>query len=473
MGAGANDQPAGGTSTLEPSSLSSRRFAVALGLIVFAALVIRVGAAIWYDTYTTIEDDAVWYAGVAKALAHGDGFLEPFHSLIGQRVATAAHPPLYPVYLSAVELTGGSSTLLLRLWSTLPGTATVILLGLIGRDVAGRRTGLIAASLGAVSVELFAQDVRLWSEGLYGFTIALTVFAAYRHLRRPDLLHVALLAGAISLAVLTRAEAALLYVILLVPLVLRGRGEPVARRLGALVVAGVVAIVFLSPWLVYNNTGRFEHPVLLTTTAGLLIGTSNCKVAYYGTGIGGWGGRCADTRPPVRSDDETVIERQAREAGVTYISDHLGRVPVVVAARLGRTFGFYAPTKVISDDLLFEEAKVNRLAYLVLAQYWLYLGLGIAGGVLLSRRRVALLPLVAPVITVAVMTVLAFGSLRFRMGLDVVLPVLAAVAVDAFLGRRAQRSSSDASTPRGKLPARISRTSVSTAHPTIGPASSP
>jgi hypothetical protein len=134
-----------------------------------------------------------------------------------------------------------------------------------------------------------------------------------------------------------------------------------------------------------------------------------------------------------------VHERIARNAGLEYIDAHLRRLPVVLAARLGRSFGVFAPKGPIAHDLLFEDAKVHQVSYAVLAQYWLYLGLGIAGGVVLFRRRVVLLPLIAPVITVAVISMLGFGTMRFRMALDVVLAICAGIAVDHFLTRRAER----------------------------------
>ncbi|MGZ6979398.1 MAG: ArnT family glycosyltransferase [Acidimicrobiia bacterium] len=420
-----------------PSEQGPRSFALGLLGIAIGALAVRVGTAFFYDAHTKLYGDAVWYWGVAGLFAHGDGFLQPFEAMVFQRVPTAAHPPLYAMYLSAVDLTFGSSVLLHRLWSCLPGTGTVVLLGLTARDLAGRRAGLIAAGLAALSIELFVQDTILWSEGMYGFTIALTLFAAYRYVRRPDLLHVGLLAAAIALAALTRAEAVLLFVVLLVPLVLRNRSQPMGRRVGALGVGAVVAMVFIAPWLIYNNSGRFEHPVGITVTFGTLIGSSNCRATYFGSGIGGWGGDCRDTIPRPWPRDESEAERRAQDAGFDYMSGHLDRLPLVVSARIGRTFGFYAPNKSISDALLLEEAKIHRLTYLALAQYWLYLGLAVAGAVVLKRQRVTLIPFLAPVATVLVITVIGYGAVRFRMALDVILPVLAAVAIERWLTRRA------------------------------------
>ncbi|MGZ6974153.1 MAG: ArnT family glycosyltransferase [Acidimicrobiia bacterium] len=426
-----------GASIEPPVEQSSRGFVIGLALIALAGLALRIGAAYFYDAHTRIGGDAVWYTGVAWNLAHGNGFIEPLQFVaFGHRVPTAAHPPLYPFFLLPVDLVFGDSVLLHRLWSCLPGTGTVVLLGFIGRDLAGRRAGLIAAALAAVSIELFAQDVLLWSEGLYGFTVALTVFTAYRYLRRPDRLHAGLLAGAIALASLTRAEAVFLFLILFVPLVLRNRAETWGRRFATVGIGAVVAIVMIGPWLVYNNSGRFEKPVGVTVTFGTLIGSSNCHATYYGAGVGAWGGLCADTVPNPWPRDESLAEAAARRAGFQYISDHLDRLPVVVAARLGRSFGFYAPTKTISDDLALEQAKEHRVVYVAIVQYWLYLALGVAGAVVLSRRRTALLPLLAPVLTVVAITIIGYGTMRFRLALDVVLPVLAAVAVDGLLARR-------------------------------------
>jgi hypothetical protein len=433
------EAPAGAAA---PEVLSAKSFAIGLAVIATIGLTVRVAAAFFFDARTGIGGDAVWYTGVARHLALGDGFIEPLQFFLGRRVPTAAHPPLYPMYLSLVDFTVGGSLIAHRLWSCLPGVGTVVLLGLVGRDLCGRRAGLIAAALGAVSIELFVQDVLLWSEGLYGFTIALTVFTAYRYLRRPDLVHVALLAGAIALAALARAEAILLFVILLVPLVLRARDVAWVRRFAALGVGALVAIALIGPWLAYNNSGRFKRPVGVTVTFGTLIGASYCHNTFYGPSIGAWGGLCPDTVPTPWPLDESIAESRARTAGFDYLSDHLDRLPIVIPYRLARSFGFSAPTKTISDDLLLDAAHVEGFADVALAQYWLLLGLGIVGGVTLFRRRVASLPIAAPVITVAVITVIGYGSMRFRLALDVVLPILAAVAIESFLTRRARSPSS-------------------------------
>ena len=52
-----------------------------------------------------------------------------------------------------------------------------------------------------------------------------------------------------------------------------------------------------------------------------------------------------------------------------------------------------------------------------------------AGVVLLVRRRAVVWPLLAPIVTVSVVSVLTYGSQRFRVSADPMLAVLAAVTI--------------------------------------------
>jgi 4-amino-4-deoxy-L-arabinose transferase-like glycosyltransferase len=418
----------------------SRRFFLGLTAIALVALGIRVAAAIWYQDHTGLWGDAFWYSGVGNLISDGKGFISPAGlAAFGEEWPTAAHPPLYALYLSIVGHVD-QGLLAQRLWSTLPGVGTVVLLGVLGREVASERAGLIAAAIGAISVSLFAQDVLVMSEGLYGCMIVLTVWFAYRYVRRPDLVRAGLLSGAIALAALTRAEGALLFLILLVPLALRAKQLSSARRWACIGVGALVAAVLFAPWLAYNNVNRFDSPVFLSTGLGGLVGSSNCPPVYDGPAIGGWGGICAKGVKVTVREDETKQDDKLLDAGLDYARAHADRLPVVIPFRLLRTFGFYKPVKVTAGDLLLMEGSSRWGARLAVLQYFLLLAAGIAGFVLLVRRKVTVLPFVAPVVTVAVITIIGYGTIRFRIALDVLLPVLAAAALDAAWTRFSARS---------------------------------
>jgi hypothetical protein len=61
------------------------------------------------------------------------------------------------------------------------------------------------------------------------------------------------------------------------------------------------------------------------------------------------------------------------------------------------------------------------------------LPLSIGGLVVLRKRRVPIFPFIAIAVSVTVTVALSFGITRYRAPFDVVMPVLAAVAIDAFV----------------------------------------
>lgn len=409
-----------------------------LAAIALGAFGLRVGAALFVDRRMAVTGDAGWYVGVARLLARGAGFVEPVHfEVLHVRIETASHPPLYPLFLSVSDFVGMHSFLPHRIWSCVPGTITVILVGMIGREIAGRRAGLIAAGVAAVSIALVLQDVNLWSEGFFGMTIAWTVLRAYRYLRDPRTVNALVLAVAITAAAMTRAEAVLLLVVLLVPLVLR-LGTSAGERVRVLGACALVVAVLLAPWTIYN-AGRFKHPVVLTTTFGTLLWSSNCDVTYYGPLTGGWGFLCAKHVPEPWPTDESVADPLFRRIGWRYIRDHADRLPVVLPLRVLRTFGFWHPDDLAKSDLALTPIGLDRFAWVAVGQYWVILALGVAGAVRLRRRRVALLPLLAPVVSVVVISIIGYGTMRFRVALDVVLPV----GVGVLLGGRGSEREAD------------------------------
>jgi hypothetical protein len=67
------------------------------------------------------------------------------------------------------------------------------------------------------------------------------------------------------------------------------------------------------------------------------------------------------------------------------------------------------------------------------AMFWPLLGLAAAGVVILRRRLVSLLPLLAPVVLVTLVAAAFYGLIRFRVPAEPPIVVLAAVAADAAL----------------------------------------
>jgi 4-amino-4-deoxy-L-arabinose transferase-like glycosyltransferase len=421
------------------------RFRRRLAFVATAGLAFRALSAWYLDRNTRVGGDAGWYIGTARALANGQGFLDPVHTLFHVRYETAAHPPLFSLFLAPADAIGFSSIFELRLWAAVLGVATIVLVGLTARALVDDRAGLLAAAAAAVSLPLALQDVNLWSEGLFAATIALTMWSAVRFFDRPTVGRAALLAAAVALAALTRAEGALLFGLLCLPLVLRAR-VPAATRWRITGVMLLTAAVLIAPWAVYNAT-RFEEPVVLSTGLGGLVSSSNCDTTYRGQLLGGWGFLCgADIGRLARHRDESQMDLVLRTRAWRYARTHADRLPAVVSVRVLRTLGFWRPVAIAEEDLALREGGVGWVAYLAVVQSWLYLGVGVMGAVALARRRRPLLPVLAPIGLVIAISVVGYGTLRFRIALDVVLPVLVGVAAAGWWHARPARSPESAAT---------------------------
>jgi 4-amino-4-deoxy-L-arabinose transferase-like glycosyltransferase len=285
--------------------------------------------------------------------------------------------------------------------------------------MAGERAGLVAAGLAALYPTLIAADGALMTESLYGLLAGVSLVAAYRVLDEPSLGRALLLGVIVGLAGLTRGEAFLLLPLLLIPLLRRPGG------IRAAVVTCVAFAVVLAPWTIRNWT-VFDRPVIVATEAGETFAGANCESTYYGDKIGRWDVFCV--RQPEEGNEAERLNAVGRD-GARYAFDHLGRLPVVLAARFGRTWSLY-------DTFPTPEGRSRAVTAAGVIGFFLLLPLAVYGLVLLRRRGAAVWVLTTPFITVTLTALLAYGALRFRQAAELPLVVLAAVAVDRLFASR-------------------------------------
>lgn len=385
----------------------------------------------WYRTLPLGPTDNFFYHQQANLLADGKGFVNPFAWLAGELVPTAAHPPLYSLYLAAWSLVGVDTPLGHRLVSGLVSAAAVIPVAFLARRLAGDRAALVAAFAAAVTPALWLNDGLILSESLYVTLAALALWQAHRVADDPGIGPVLVLSAILAAGALTRSEALLAYPVLLVPLVLTRPHLSWRDRLVRVGAAALVALVLLAPWVVRNLT-TFDEPTFLAVGPGYVLEFANCDDTYSGPLLGYWSASCDAT--PWPDGDESVVGAHKLDIAVSYIGDHLADQPRVVAARVGRLWGVYRPIQTADFDVFFERRP--RLAVdVALWWHWATLALAAAGAVILHRRGVTLVPALAFVVLATWTAAITFGITRYRIGADVALVVLAAVAVDHLLGR--------------------------------------
>jgi hypothetical protein len=209
---------------------------------------------------------------------------------------------------------------------------------------------------------------------------------------------------------------------------------PRGRRLKPVAIAVGVAVLTIAPWSLRNST-TFDRPLLVSTEDGPVIAGANCSPTYHGSDLGYWRSDCLP-----RAHDRNFADRahRLRGVGLDYAREHAGRLPVVEGVRLLRTFGIWQPVR----HVYFAEGRMMPGRSIAVVACWLVMALGAAGAVAMRRRRGPLAILLAPFMLTLATTLIAFGYPRFRYATDVVLIVLAAVALER-LGHRAASATAE------------------------------
>ena len=399
-------------------------------------LAITALAAAWRIGYLVVAkadqslqlNDSLYFSIQAGLNSEGHWFED---ALTGQ--PGAEHGMLTSLYLTPWSIGGGDSVFPQRVAMTVLGIATVFVIGMTGRRLAAglgvaaaERIGLLAAAIAAVYPNLWVNDSLVMSETLAILLVAAALYVALGHHADPTVTSGALLGAIAGLAALTRSET-----VLLIPgfafvswLVCRRRGRPWWPAL-AILLAGVATLL---PWSIYNLS-RFDEPVLLSTNDGTTLLGANCDRSYYDD-VGGWDIRCLGRVDP--TEDASRRSQQRRETALDYVADHLERVPVVVAARIGRLVDVYGLRSMVANDA--GEEKARWAVWAGIATWWLLAAAAVAGWVALARARIgARWWLAVPCIAVLAAAVVFYGAHRIRAPAEPAIVLLAAVALGAFL----------------------------------------
>jgi hypothetical protein len=393
--------------------------------------VVALGVRVWFviDRWNVgpgLGTDQYWYHNVGQLIVSGKGISNPVvYALSGRLIPTASHGPLTAFVFVPLDLIGINALHAQQLIMAGIGALTVMILAQLASRW-GHRAGVLAGWFGALYPGLWVFDAKVMSEPLEQFLFAVTLVLAYRLADRFTWSRAIWLGLLIGLDVLTRSELLLLVPLLLAPICFRAfransRRAVIARGGAAL---GTTLLV-LAPWVGYCLTS-FAHPEVLSTGLGVGLLQDNNPIVYQGPKLGSWSGWPPHTAFGI---DESDLDQISRQLGLRYAEAHIGRIPAVALARLGRVWFLYRPFG--SAGLV---ASERQSVDATLAWIWsFYGGLGFAAlGVLaLRKRKVLVYPLLAPVAMVTIVAVGEAGVLRFRASFEVAFVVLVGIGGDA------------------------------------------
>ena len=409
-----------------------------LGAIAAVAFALRVAVIVFVKPHVPELGDASAYHLLANHLADGRGYIRPFDLVrFHLMVPTAEYPPVHPFVLSLVARLGVRSVEGQRIALSVVGTGTVALIGILGRRIAGRATGIVAAILAALSPMMFLSDATLMSETVFAFLATLALVLALRARDVPSLARIAPLGVVLGLAVLTRAEAGVLAMLLILPIAWRAPGT-LPRRIGLAATGLILMFAVVLPWTA-RNQATFHEFVFVSNNLDVFAG-ANCELTYSGESLGSWRAtfRPGDTgkglcftgyngRQP--HFNEARAANAARDKGIDYLRDHVDQLPKVMAARLLRTFGLFRPAQQIRLEAL--EGRPESWERAGTWLEWALYPLAAAGLIMLWRRRAPVGVLIAAIVSVSVATLITYGNQRFRIGAEPAILVAAAAALVA------------------------------------------
>lgn len=411
-------------------------FPALVAAIVGLGVLVRIGYVL--AVHVELFADSNWYIQQAMNLRSGIGYVDPArefaafngHASAAGNFDTAYWPPLYPMFLAGVQSIFGEATRTAQLAGVATGAVTILLTGLLGREVAGPRVGLLGALIVALSPFAIAVDGSIMSETLYVPLVLLALLFAQRARNHPTAWSWCIAGAATGFAALTRSDALALIVFALVPAAVLSRDR--ARHLLPRVALGLgVLAVVLAPWVI-RNAIEVGEPTISTASASGVVAGSNCAATYSGKDLGYWRYSCMHPELGYRMS-ETAWTAKIRRQGVSFALDHVQRWPAVGAARLARVWGLWDPRDQSRREAL--ETRDQGWQMIAWAVSLVTLVLGLIGFWVLAKQKKQIAVLAGPVVMTTVIAVATYGNTRFRAATEPVLAIGAAAAILAIAGR--------------------------------------
>jgi len=365
-------------------------------------------------------DDQVSYDALAQSVLAGRGF--SFET--GWWPATPAHMPtafwsfLYTLYLAAVYTLFGHHPLVARLIQAIvSGILLPILVYRLGRRVFRPVVGLAAAGLVAVYIYLVYYNATLVTETFYILTVLWALDLALELVKRPSSRRWALLGLALGLAALLRQVILLFVPVLFVWLLLAGRRR---IRMRNFVVPIVIIAILIAPWTIRNYLA-FHRFVPLNTNAGFAFFWANHPTRGTNWGAGFEDGRYGYQNlipEELRGPNEAELNDALMREGLRFVIENPRRYLLLSLSRVKFYFIFWP---------LSSSSFISNLSRLL--SFGLYLPFMIYGLVTSLRHWRRCLLLYLFVGTYTLIHVLSWPMIRYRLPVDAVLIIFAALAL--------------------------------------------
>jgi 4-amino-4-deoxy-L-arabinose transferase-like glycosyltransferase len=415
-----------------------------LFLILGVSVLLRLGMALYLGNEVVIlpgTTDQLSYHHLALRLLGGHGltFGEPWWPLTMPDEPTAHWSFLYTFYAAVVYQLFGPNPIVARIiQAVVVGILQPYLAYLLGRRLFGEWVGLVAALLTAVYFYFIYYAATLMTESFYITAILASLYLTIlmAESEQKHLLKQALMLGLLLGGIVLLRQLYLLVIPFQLLWLLWARYRRYSRApLAEIILAGLLVIAMILPFTYYNYT-RFNRIVLLNTNAGYAFFLSNHPL--YGTRF-----------IPILDDyrvmfpeelksaslDEAALDQELLGRGLQFVVDDPVRYLLLSLSRIPVYFTFW-PTS--DSGLMSNISRVGSIGLMLpFMLYGIFLALRRNWSWSLFQHPAFLLILFALVYTG--IHVLTWALVRYRLPVDAVLVIFAAVGIVDLVQRFAPR----------------------------------
>ena len=387
-------------------------------LILVGAILVRLLMALFMGDQVTILPgihDQVSYDALAQSLLAGRGFsfTENWYPFTQANTPTAHWSFAYSLYLAGVYALTGYHPLAARIVQGIVGGALIcFLVYLIGRRVAGEKTGLIAAGLAAFYGYFVYYNAALMTETFFIVLVLFSLYLSLELVEKPTVMKWILLGLALGIAALLRQTILLFAPFLFLWLFFEGRKKGV--RWWHFTLPIVVMGLLIAPWTMRNYVVYDEFLPL----------NSNAGYAFYASNNPGLGTNWRDelvvipVPDELEGQNEAVLNQALTQKGFEFILADPQRYLLLTLDKTLEYFKFW-PSSASSRS-----SNLGRVLSFGLYLPFMLLGLGLS----ISRWRSFLLLYLFIIIHTGI-HLLSWPALRYRLPVDAVLMVFAGLAI--------------------------------------------
>jgi 4-amino-4-deoxy-L-arabinose transferase-like glycosyltransferase len=404
---------------------------IVFGLVLRVALVLGTRR-----SYHPVNDPVDFYR-IARSILAGHGFGSTV--VPGAVGPSAFRTPLYPAFLAAVFGVFGTSITVGRLATAVVSALVVPAVGELGRQIGGRRVGVVTLTLAAIYPPFLVAGYGLMYEPLFLLLTTCSLILMLRWYAEDHRTQVLVGAGGLAgLAVLCRETAGLVLVtgVLLISARMdRTHLRQAGRSALALVLPAVVVVV---PWTIRNAIELHSFIPVSDSPGEALAGTYNATTMAADQWTIGWVPPFFDHHDGVTdlalgpAPKEATVMRTYQHDGTRYVFDHPGSVPKTAFWNSARMFGFTGFSAPLY--LAYYIPWNPTLARATVVAFWVVAPIAAIGWWTAQRRKVPNALWAYPALTYILLAV-TVGDIQYRVALEPFVLILAAMAVASGAGR--------------------------------------